>query len=476
MRAIGYLLFLSFLLVACQKDSKQILARHPLEHHLIPNVEIAAYPQRYSIPQRLEYHNISGLGLGILEKGKLAFAKGYGYANRNMSAPDSSTIFQVGSISKPVLGLISMILDDQGKISLDTLVTSYLGGWYFPENRFSANAHITLRHLLNHTAGLNRFNSWGMSPFEEPLPLAEVLRGSQYSQGISIDTIAGAKHLYSNYGYGVIQMALENQTGKSLETLSQELIFGPLGMENTSFQHMVPAEELSGYAFAYDEEGKVYEDYWKQALIPGSGGLKSTVKDLSLLLLTLLEVYEGKKLGWITPKMVQEIVGKPGYNLGFEVEGKGNELSITHTGRVKGFFAYMRIYPNTGQGLVMLCNSDNGGEIFKDILRGASDYYGWHIIKPKVIKPLPLSTDAQKEYVGEYQLTLENETYVAEISDNGAHLQFRMKDEEDVYPLRMVENHKFVDLIDGDDFEFIKKDSMINALILNQELLFIKIK
>ena len=474
MKHYGILFLMNVLIFGCQSNSSKVITSHPLEHNLIPNVEIASSPQRYTIPQRLEYHTISGLSLGIIEEGKLVFTKGYGFAVKDRMVPDSSTIFQVGSISKSILGLVSMILEDRGEISLDSLATTYLKEWSFPENRFSANENITLRHLLNHTAGLNIFNSWGMSPFVEPSSLEEVFEGNKYSKGVSIDTTAGAIYQYSNYGYGILQMALENHTGRSLEELSDELIFEPLGMKKSSFKRIVPSKELSGYAFAHDDEGNVYEEYWTQPLIPGSGGLKSTVKDLSVLLLAIQKAFAGTQQGLITPKMVKEITSRKGYNLGFEVDGEGESLSITHTGRVKGFFAYMRIYPETNNGIIMLCNSDNGGEVFKDILRGASEHYGWTIAQPRTIAPLQTSLVELQPYLGSYELQLEGTSYIAQILPDGEHLIFKMENEDETYPMRKVGTHQFVDLIDGTDLEFQVLNSKVEALVLDRGLKFIR--
>lgn len=448
---------------------------HPLENKLIPNVQIATAPKYYSIAERLEYHNILGLGLGIIEDNKLAFSQGYGFAVKDRIVPDSATIFQTGSISKSILGLITLILEEQEKISLDTLAVSYLKNWRFPKNDFSANERITLRHLLNHTAGLNMFNSKGMSPYEKPISLKDIFNGNELSKGVSIDTIAGTQYTYSNYGYGIVQMILEEHTGKSLKELSKELIFEPLGMKNSSFERIVPSEKLSGYAFAYDAEGAVYEKFWRQPLIAGSGGLRSTVKDLSILLLAVQKALNGDQQGLVSPQMVNQIISKEGYNLGFEIEGEENDLSITHTGRVPGFFAYMRIYPKTGKGIVMLCNSDNGGEIFKDILRGASEIYGWGIAKPRIIRPIKITPKELSRYVGEYELKHGGEVYIAQILENGEHLMFKMKDEKEEYPIRMVDANKFVDLVDGSDLEFLFKDSLPTRLVLDDELTFTKI-
>jgi CubicO group peptidase (beta-lactamase class C family) len=462
--------------LACSDKKEDEVSDHPLENNLIANVQFVSNPEFFTVDERLKEHNIAGLGLGIIEDKELTFTKGYGFVSNNQLDVDSTTIFQVGSISKSILGLLSVILEEQGEISLDTLAIRYLKDWSFPENRFKAKEKITVRHLLNHTAGLNIYNSKGMSPFEEPFSLIDLLNGNEYSKGVSIDTVAGVQYKYSNYGYGIVQMILENQTGKSLEELSKEWIFDPLNMEKSDFKRVVPSEELKGYAFAHDYEGNLYNEYWAQPLILGSGGLRSTIKDLSTLLLVIQNAYDGEQKGFITPQIVDQIISEKGYNLGFEIEGEGNNLSITHTGRVPGFFAYMRLYPNTGKGLVMLCNSDNGGEIFKDILRGASDLYGWNIIQPKRINPIDVSLSDLNRYSGDYEITIDSTTYVAQFYVKDNHLQFRMKEEDEIYPLRMIEPDYFIDLIDGSSFDFEVKDSTISAFTLDNDLTFIKAK
>ena len=476
MRKVFVKVLCALLLGSCHGEKKELPKDHPLVYQLVPNVHIASQPLTYSIKERLEEHEVAGISLGIIENNRLEFAKGYGFAVKDSVVPDNQTVFQVGSISKPIVSLVAMILAERGEIRLDSLATSYLKDWRFPKNDYNANQTITLRHLLNHTAGINMFNSKGMSPYKEMVSLKSIFDGEEYGKGVAIDTTAGARYVYSNYGYGILQKVLEDHTKKSLEQLAQELVFRPLGMRRSSFEKIVPKAELSGYAFAYDDEGERYPEYWNQPLIPGSGGLRSTVQDLSILLLAIQRAINGKQVGNISTRIAKTIISKKGYHLGFEIEGEEKMLSVTHTGRVKGFFAYMRIYPRTGNGIILLCNSDNGSEIFKDILRGTSDYFGWNSAKPRFITPIDVSKKQLEKYLGEYLLIYESDRYIAQILVEGNHLIFKMRDEAERYPLRMVGQDTFVDIKDGSDLDFISKDSVISQLILDKELVFEKMK
>src|SRR5262249_39243542 len=100
-------------------------------------------------------HHITGLSLAIIQDGKIIKAKGFGFTDkscRTQVTPD--TLFQAGSISKAVAALGVLHLVQEGRLSLDKDVNSYLRSWNVPENEFTKEKKVTLRRILSHTAGL----------------------------------------------------------------------------------------------------------------------------------------------------------------------------------------------------------------------------------------------------------------------------------------------------------------------------------
>ena len=150
------------------------------------------------------------------------------------------TVFQVGSISKPVTAWGVMRLVQQGKLDLDAPVDRYLTRWHLPPSPFDADG-VTIRRLLSHSAGLN---SQDYSPIAtRPLPsLEQSLSGEsggvnarRGSDDVRITMAPGQQHSYSNGGYTLLQLAIEEVTGEPFARYMQREVLDPLGMTHSSF-------------------------------------------------------------------------------------------------------------------------------------------------------------------------------------------------------------------------------------------------
>jgi len=143
---------------SCQdKESTNVSADiESIENGLLPAIQVKGDSiKKFNIIERMEHHKVPGMSIAIVENGKIKWAKGYGIANTNTgSAVDENTIFQAGSISKPVAALAALKLVQEGKVTLDEDVNTYLKGWQIPDNTFTGEEKVTLRRLLTHTANL----------------------------------------------------------------------------------------------------------------------------------------------------------------------------------------------------------------------------------------------------------------------------------------------------------------------------------
>ena len=108
-----------------------------------------------AVATEMERHNIIGLSLAIIVNGEIVKAKGYGFTDRSQKNPVTpNTLFQAGSISKPVAALGALRLVEEGMFSLDENINDRLEQWQVPENKFTKEEKVTLRRILNHSAGL----------------------------------------------------------------------------------------------------------------------------------------------------------------------------------------------------------------------------------------------------------------------------------------------------------------------------------
>ena len=109
------------------------------------------------VAAEMKEHHITGVSLAIIENGQISKAQGYGFTDKSRAIPvTTSTLFQAGSVSKPVAALGALRLIEDGQLSLDEDVNRWLKEWKVPENDFTKDEKVTLRRILSHSAGLTR--------------------------------------------------------------------------------------------------------------------------------------------------------------------------------------------------------------------------------------------------------------------------------------------------------------------------------
>ena len=110
---------------------------------------------RLRLADLMKAYNVSGMSIAVIENYKVVEARGYGATEAGSKTPVTThTLYQAGSISKPVAATAALRLVEQGKLSLDEDVNEKLKTWKVPENDFTKTQKVTLRRLMSHTAGL----------------------------------------------------------------------------------------------------------------------------------------------------------------------------------------------------------------------------------------------------------------------------------------------------------------------------------
>ncbi|KGJ96057.1 serine hydrolase domain-containing protein [Colwellia psychrerythraea] len=134
--------------------------------------------------------NVPGLSIALIHNGKIDWAKGYGIAN-GTSKVDTNTLFQAGSISKPVAALAALKLVEQGKLQLD--VDQYLKDWKVEGDLLTKEKPVTLRQLLTHTGGLSGHGFPGYATGSEIPSTTDVLSGKGNTHEVIVNQIPGSK-------------------------------------------------------------------------------------------------------------------------------------------------------------------------------------------------------------------------------------------------------------------------------------------
>ena len=207
--------------------------------------------------QAVKDNLVAGASFIVVHKGEVVFREGVGYADVESKRPfTADELLPIASVSKPFMASVVMALVDQGKLKLDDPVEKYLPQFRGKrvQGRKEPAKPMTIRQLISHTAGF--WGNKGITPEK-----MDLIRNFERPLDETIDLVAkydlayepGTKWVYSGVGYCVLGRVLEVALGKSLEVISQETLFRPLGLSNTTF---LPSREMrKTVPTAYNREG-----------------------------------------------------------------------------------------------------------------------------------------------------------------------------------------------------------------------------
>ena len=300
-----------------------------------------------------------GIGVAVVLEGEPAWSAGFGMADLEDFAPvTSSTLFRLGSISKPITATAVLQLWERGKLDLDAPVQKYCPA--FPQKEWP----ITSRELLGHLGGVRHYNSDGKGdiPEDSARHFSTMQESLQIFAADPLVAKPGTKFNYSTYGYTLLGCVLEGAAAEKFVDFVRENIFQPAGMDGTrddDFFAIVPHrtrwyhKEKSGVV----RNAGVLDSSYK---IPG-GGLISSADDMArfeaAILADKLMQRATRDLMWTN---LQPTEGKPShYALGWFVAEKFGLRTAGHTGGQQGTDTAFLVVPDRRAGVVVLANIDN---------------------------------------------------------------------------------------------------------------------
>jgi CubicO group peptidase (beta-lactamase class C family) len=321
---------------------------------------------------------IPGVAVGVVERGRLAFARGFGYRDVDKRLPVTpDTLFPLGSCSKAFTATAVALLANQGKVALDAPVRTYLRDFALQDP--VASATLTPRDLLTHKSGLPRHDLfWYQTPFsrDELYRRLRFLEPSGPPRG---------QWRYNSLMYVVAGRIVETVSGESWESFVASRILVPLGMRRTllSAEAMeADADHASPYAI---REGRAQKIAMLKALsaIAPAGSVQTSVRDLARWLTfhatrspALLDEGSWRELHRPQaemPESDQSEVRHRSYALGWIRESYRGHPLVTHNGSIDGFVVHLGFLPETGQGLILLMNRDLATEALMAIAYSAYD-------------------------------------------------------------------------------------------------------
>lgn len=381
--------------------------------------------QKFEIRARMKQLNVPGVSVVVIDGGRIDWARGYGITTEQGKPVRTETLFQAASISKPVAAMAAMRLVEQGKLSLDEDVNVKLRSWKVPENEFLKPEKVTLRRLLSHTAGLTVHGFPGYASGAAVPTLVQLLEGKSpaNTKPVVADIVPGTKWRYSGGGYEVMQLLVEDVTGRPFHEVARELVLEPLGMKNSTYEQPLPTSRAGQAANGYRGDGKVVPGKWHTYPEQAAAGLWTTPSDLARV------VFEMQSGGKILKSETVEAMLKPvmgNYGLGFGVGEKEGQKSFSHGGANEGFRCNLFAYRSGGRGAIVMTNSDRGAQLASEIMRSIAIEYGWPDYKPAERKTFEVPAEVLRSYAGKYQfpqvvatVTLENGRLFVQVTDMG---------------------------------------------------------
>src|SRR6185503_6527992 len=259
---ISRILLLVFVLSHAAFGQSPVASRiERVEKGLIPAILVKGAPS-WTIQERLKFHKIPAVSIAVINDYKVEWARAYGVKDVETSEPVSTeTLFQAGSISKPVAAMVALKKVEQGKIALDENINNKLTSWKLPDNEFTANKKVTLANLLSHTGGLTVHGFPGYAVGEKIPTLPEVLNGAPPANTapVRVDIEPGTKHRYSGGGTTIAQLAIMDIEKKPYPQIARETVLGPLGMTSSTYEQPLPDEIRKKAATGYRTNGKPVE-------------------------------------------------------------------------------------------------------------------------------------------------------------------------------------------------------------------------
>src|SRR5882757_1253188 len=185
---------------------------------LLPPVLVSGEPRECkTLMARMAELKIPGVSIAVVHEGSIVWAEGFGVRGPDGKPVMKDTLFQAGSMSKPVAAMAALRLVQTGKLSLDTDINQALTSWHIPRSTIAPDAKVTLRELLTHTAGISVVGFRGYAAGAPVPTLTQVLDGSKPANTapIKIEKVPGTEWGYSGGGFTVIQQAMIDVTHES---------------------------------------------------------------------------------------------------------------------------------------------------------------------------------------------------------------------------------------------------------------------
>jgi CubicO group peptidase (beta-lactamase class C family) len=380
-----------------------------------------------SLAEQMARLRVPGCAIAVIRDFEIDWVAGYGVRDSATGANvTADTLFQAGSISKPVFATVLHRLAQDRKLDLEKDVRSYLKSWQLPENEHSKAHALTLTALASHTGSTTIHGFLGYTRAQRIPTLPEILNGAPPSNSgpIVMDGAPGTFR-YSGGGTTMLQLAIEDVTGKGLPELARTLVFEPLGMKGSTYEQPLPIARFPDFSAGHLEDGLPAAGKFHVHPEQAAAGLWISARDLATLACDWLKAAAGKPskvLSAAQMKVMLAPVGRGETTAGFFLDQIAGATWFQHGGSNIGFKNQFYGCAETGDGFVIFTNGEAGGGLMALIQASISRVYGFGMPEAEVRATTAAPADELDALAGRYEVGFDGAALVAR---DGDHLTVR---------------------------------------------------
>jgi CubicO group peptidase (beta-lactamase class C family) len=389
----------------------------------------------------------------VASNDKILLEKGYGYKNfKESTLNDSSTVYQIASVTKQFTSAVILKLVELNKLSLSDKLSKF-----YPD--YPKGENITIENLLTHTSGIVDWTkSINFSPENEKTLLG-------FLKTKALDFLPGTNWSYSNSNYSLLGYIIQKVTGISYEEAVRSYIFTPLQMTHSGFdfKNLISKDKATGYSVFSDSariEGILYDSVGPFA----AGEIYSTVGDL-------YKWHRGLQSNKIIRRTSLEKACTPfrdHYGYGWIIDSLFDRRITSHSGDISGFSSNLARITEDNVIIILLNNKEGSGleVITRDIL---AILYDQPYSIPVKRHPVKLDEEILKKYIGTYEVVSPHGPIEGEVTFEKGKLMMQAKGPK-VELIAEKKDH-FFDLFDDNegDVEFITgTNGKVNGIVLSQ--------
>ncbi len=399
-----------------------------VENGLVGPVLVKGRPVRLArLGDRMRDLNVPAVSVAVFQFGQIEWTKAWGFADvEARRKAHADTRFQAASISKPVAAAAALALVSRGRLSLDGNVNDHLKSWKLPDSQFTSSESVTLRRLLSHSAGTTVSGFRGYSARDDLPTLLQVLSGSRpaNSPPVVVDVPVGSRWRYSGGGITIVQLMIEDETGKPFAQAARELVLEPFGMRHSTFVQPLPGDLRDDTATGYKSTGAPVEGRFHTYPEQAAAGLWTTPEDLAKFAIELQKIAAGRSTKVMSQALANEMLKRQfeQWGLGVAIEGQGAAQRFAHGGANEGFRCVLNAYRTSASGVVVMTNSDAGGKIASEVVRGVAREYRWPGLAPVERTLGRADATTYRSFAGRYEIGSRSPPVILRVEVEGASL------------------------------------------------------